>query len=1061
MAEGYSRISDLLIITFTSHDDFLRKQAEQELDLISQDKKSIIIALLHIIKNSSNPNLRQASSTKLRNILKHLNENSLLTSLEQCQISEDIFNIMLLQIDKTTLFSLNLSLKSLLLKDKTGLVYSKLSNFVEQNINGPVTSIKACFQVIKLLFSTSTNNFSIKNYFQSLFPYLILISRNALTSLNQAFTTQNEDNIKTSIFVIKDWAECLSKILGHFKIKSPEVLKWFLENFDIPEIFLNIIFLKLSDSFISFDTNPISEDFTLMKANVLKSLNILMQYTSESKKNLIEEQGKIEKIQTLMGVDIPETPYVIICTRFIKKLIEILLEISRTTTLSEILSEPGRIFVIQSLDLCVKCCKQRIFFAYFIESYRNFIIEFIPNALTTTKDELKKIQTDPHEFVYLAFDICETQESENIKTMSAKLFETICENIDGALKFFICLIVQSFDIIFSDRLLNINSKQILDYTYDEEKVLSNYIIMLCTISYNISRREYLIQIIENLLTKYYNILVKMQSVIISSRLCLLMYFYAEHIFQNDESEFIKWIWFLINSMGLENSPQIVLIQACETFSALAQNDKIILIINSYIPEILKKLICYIKNQENKNFFEAICGFFKWYQNIPYDLVVELVQKLIDKILVLVSKLGVCKNKDILISKCWNIIKTACRLKSFNTDNRLNIEKIISPLIFLLGKQEAEIFEDYIVIVIMSIMRQNQKVSAIEWEVFSIIPELQLKQKGSLQNFLKLISYFIKYGHDTILCNLNTLFNDFSYNGISDATIKSSCLVELAARALYSKKDNKINEVYNSEGAILLQLLLISFPNYIDNALPVIISSIFARYKNPPIKESSFKIRLLCVILQCFVYNFPLTTSLLSTEIYSPNISYLKFAILEIINNFSSFKYDCDKKLMILGLSQILIQSEIPQDITNILSNIFEMLIIALSAQTSDKAFNTNKMMKNISQNNPEDFDDNETIIKESRLIYSDSNTTSLDKINKSIPCTQILTSLKDFDEISYFKNILHTLNTSNPTFIKHLITLLSEASKNHLINIITSTIITFDNSDQTKIVRKIVKAKRK
>lgn len=1066
MAEGYSRISDLLMITYTSHDDTLRKQAEQELDLISQDKNATITALLQITATSSNPYLRQASSTKLHNFLKHLNENSLLTSLEQCQISEEIFNIMLLNIEKPTLSALSLSLNSMLSNDKNGLVYSKLSQFVGQNIHGPVSSIKACFQVIKLLFSTLTSNFSTKNYFQSLLPNLVWVGQNALTMLGQAFTSQNEDQVRISVSVLNEWTECFSQILEHFEMISPKVLKQFLKNFDTAELFLNIIFFKLSDSFICLDLNPISQDFTSMKANVLKSLNILMQFTIESKKKLIEEQGKIQKVQSLIGVDLPETHYVVVCTRVIKMLIETLLGISRSQSLSDITSEPGRNFIIESLDLCVKCCKEGKFFTYFAESYRNFIIEFIPNALTTTKEEVEKSQTDAQEFVNLGMDICETQESGNIRTTAAKLLEAICESIDGALSFFIGLIVQSFDISLSGRLSNTNSDQISYYTYDEEKILSNCLIMLCIVSYNISRRKDLIKTIENLLTKYFNVLIKAQSAVINSRLCLLLYFYAEHIFQDNEKGLINWIWFLINTMGLENSSQIAMIQACETFSALVQNEEIILRIHTYIPEIFTKLIFCITSQENKNFFEAICEFFKWHQDISYDLASELVQKLVDKILVLVSKVNVQKDKEkcILISKCWNIIKTVCGLETFTNDFRSDIEGTLLPLISLIGKQEAEVFEDDIVIVIMSIMRQNQKISLLEWEVFNIIPELSLKQQGCLQNLLKLINSYISYGHDYMLSNPNILFTDFIYSDISDVSIKSSSLVELAARALYSKKSNEIKEAYNAEGAILLQLLLASFPNCFDNTLPVILSSIFARYKNPPIKENFFKTRLLCIVLQGFVYNFSLTTSLLSREIYAPNISYLRFVILEILTNYSCFKHNCDKKLIILGLSQILVQTQLSQDIANLISNIFEMLIIILSTQIIDEPANksnVNKLLKKILQEDLYDLDDSEIMVKGTRLMYSDPNSTSLDENQASISCTQLLTSLKDFDEISHFKHILHTLNISNPTRIKSLIGSLSDSRKKQLTDIVASTTITFDHSSQAKAVRKIVKAKRK
>lgn len=42
---------------------------------------------------------------------------------------------------------------------------------------------------------------------------------------------------------------------------------------------------------------------------------------------------------------------------------------------------------------------------------------------------------DPDEFVNLALDTCDKQSSKVVKTQGAKLLESICDNIDGAITF--------------------------------------------------------------------------------------------------------------------------------------------------------------------------------------------------------------------------------------------------------------------------------------------------------------------------------------------------------------------------------------------------------------------------------------------------------------------------------------------------------------------------------------------------------------------------------------------------------------------------------------------------
>jgi hypothetical protein len=42
---------------------------------------------------------------------------------------------------------------------------------------------------------------------------------------------------------------------------------------------------------------------------------------------------------------------------------------------------------------------------------------------------------DPDQFVSLALDTCDKQTSKIVKTQAAKLLETICDSIDGAVSF--------------------------------------------------------------------------------------------------------------------------------------------------------------------------------------------------------------------------------------------------------------------------------------------------------------------------------------------------------------------------------------------------------------------------------------------------------------------------------------------------------------------------------------------------------------------------------------------------------------------------------------------------
>jgi len=55
----------------------------------------------------------------------------------------------------------------------------------------------------------------------------------------------------------------------------------------------------------------------------------------------------------------------------------------------------------------------------------------------------------PQEFVNLALDTCDKQQSNVVKTQAAKLFEGLCDNIDGAVSMTSYFCIQSLNLTMS------------------------------------------------------------------------------------------------------------------------------------------------------------------------------------------------------------------------------------------------------------------------------------------------------------------------------------------------------------------------------------------------------------------------------------------------------------------------------------------------------------------------------------------------------------------------------------------------------------------------------------
>ena len=74
---------------------------------------------------------------------------------------------------------------------------------------------------------------------------------------------------------------------------------------------------------------------------------------------------------------------------------------------------------------------------YFRQQNASLIVSIGLNLLKTTTTEFELIRTQPEEFVNLALDTCDKQESETVKTQAAKLLEVMCDQVDDSITFLV------------------------------------------------------------------------------------------------------------------------------------------------------------------------------------------------------------------------------------------------------------------------------------------------------------------------------------------------------------------------------------------------------------------------------------------------------------------------------------------------------------------------------------------------------------------------------------------------------------------------------------------------
>lgn len=1042
MSEAISNISDLLAKTFTISDSIKRQQAEQDLTQLILSQKLSALSLLNISVYGFTPYLRQSASIKLQYLIQDLIKNSLLNPVNKCLLVENIFKIMLLDIDNNIRTLLSLSINLLIINDNSALAVLKLSQLTLENLYGPAGSIFACFQAIKLLFNTKINDFSIKNYFTCLFPYLKDIVNKGCSAIIEAVIGKDNDLIIKIANILCKWGDCFSHIIGYFELVDPKALFVIIRNNEISNIFLCILTIEI----VIQDENVVARSLMSIKSAVLKCLNMIVQFLICFKDNIQCQLSCYSEIKNFLYMSLADEPFIVICHDVIGNLTRFLLDLSRNTAIYDIYDEVVKQFIIESLNLCIKCCGEIKISHVFTDVHKKLLSEFIPNALSISKNDINHAENEAEEFVNLSLDLIKTQKSNNIKTKAAKLLKIICQNIEGSLMYILKIIIDNtLDLCLS----NIDYTRFMNFTYYEIKAIDNGFLMLCILNNQIIIKKDLIRTLENLLIKHFFILEKKSSGIVQSRLGLVLYCFSEQIFVGHKKWLVKYMWWLIECLSPENKSKVSLIQACETLVLVVQKKVIMLRISDCFEGMMDKIMGFVKFHNSKHFYETVGDILTCYKTIPKTQVLNFLQLMTEKIQFLVTKTQSPKADTTIISKCWDAIKILIKSEQINDNNEY--EHILSPLIFLIG-QEKLLFEDDIINILIIIMKKHKQVSKIQWDVFNYLPVLQQKQEGSLQNLLKLLLCYIKYGHEYFVKNPHIVF---SHSENFDVFKRPNSLVEMGILALFSKKNNEDWEYYNNQGAIFLHLLLVYFPKLIENSLQIILCSVINKYKCSEDDKIVLRNSLLCVVLQALASNFSLTYRILSNKCYCPNLTYIKYIFSEIIKNSSSFKRTYQRKIAVLGVGQIFTQPIFPNELSDLSGQIIEALIQILSSNNPQETTSNilpNKSIIKITNTN------NKNPIKHKETYQS----ASYPYKNKPENNTQThLQNLNNFDEIKYFSHLLNTLITSNPNFIKSTIISFTENTQNQLINLLQSKIITINNPHETKTIRKILKAKRK
>lgn len=1021
-------------------DNTLRKAAEEELNQLGKNPQELLPYLLQLI-STSHPDLtsqlKNSAAINLKKAVKEMCDSAGTTKDLRVYLANSIFAVLSSALlDSSVRGSLGYALVPVF-SGQSEVLTAFLPNLINTMTSGNCTSLGP-IKAIKSIYSGFVQNPVLFPFFKKFLPSFIEIAKNAVGNLQRALHEQNNALAYESTEVLFEWATAINSIFEYFDISSKESVGEIKDIVELPQIFAEIINLVIPDpelagpSILNISANHLNIKLNQAKTQIFQCFNLILQYLIENKKKIAEKEGS-DKVITAVGLDMPDSPYLNSLEGLIPTIMSSLKCLCSLPSIDKLLeSEYISEFFVELLLIFNKLTADNRYTQYFIHTYQDLIVNITLPLLKSTLSDIETFEDSPEEFVALNSDICERQESETVKSTAAQMLESLCSKIDGALRFLISFTGQVVDWTISKRDIQEYSdlpmfaNSVILSTSEELKI-ETCLLSICIVSFSAGKRRDLAKMIENLLLTHLNSLYMSGTGLIKNRLCMLIHYYCEFIFVEDDTAFHSLLLVVLNCANPQvNSFPSVNVQASETLNYMLQEEDVIVRIYSYIPEIITSLIQLIDCQHNKAFFEALQETITTNMPLIMPHLALLVPKLIGKVL---SEMEERKNKNkknktsIIIVKCWNIIRAIIEYHNLTTEQILELESQFSPLLEKIKNPKEIDFDDDIILFEVTVMRRCKTVTNIAWSIFAQLPLVQEKYDNTFVQLFQILNCYIFYGSEVLKNNQEGL----------------ALISEMCGKCLFAVYKSKINEATNAEAALIYHQMLYTFKGLLNEILPNILA--FAILKlTTPVKNDFFRARLIGIILAGFNYDCALTLRILTTSSTSSGETYFEYIFSEITKNASIFQHPYDKKVAVSGLSSFFSNPEL----SNTFALIFQIMIEILG--------NTWKSILPFSPNIKLDEEGALNSIKDSLKDFNS------EEMEASLGLTTYLTPLDNFDDYDYFRTLVQSFQRQDlEIFVKSL----NKIQVEQLTRILQSKRVSVGENPAHTEVRKIVKAKAK
>jgi hypothetical protein len=265
-------------------------------------------------------------------------------------------------------------------------------------------------------------------------------------------------------------------------------------------------------------------------------------------------------------------------------------------------------------------------------------------------------------------------------------------------------------------------------------------VALTAISYILPRRADLVPYFEKTLIENIDAVLSQDSILLRSRMSLLLGYYADMLFRDHHEAFMKIVNFLISSVSLTGNEKVIALQSADTLNTIISDSDLIPRLEPELPTLIPILNESTLHIQIKLYFNFLLEFVKHYHHAIGESIIPFINALVHRILM---ELKNCHEKgeknNLTINKCWNIIRQVVEYNSFIPEFYNQIEESLKPLFEYMTDPRKIEFEDDIVLVLKSFIKKTKHVSVTLWTLFPLLAKVFEKNKQTFGNLLDTIN----------------------------------------------------------------------------------------------------------------------------------------------------------------------------------------------------------------------------------------------------------------------------------------------------------------------------------